>query len=137
MKRGDPEWIELVQEERRAEVDRFNARRSIEWRLAVTLWGGFGLAANAVGDSDLEAWAQLAVSAMVVLVFVLHAVWVEKFMIKNSISNWRAGARLSNVIRSELGIEGDPRRDPNLWGYRWQVGITGILGGFVIVLALS
>ena len=51
-------WMDVVAELRRQAVERFNARRDLEWKLSLTLWGGLVLVANAL--SNLE---QLSTSA--------------------------------------------------------------------------
>ncbi|MGD2100834.1 MAG: hypothetical protein PVG83_01230 [Acidimicrobiia bacterium] len=126
--RGRPEWLQAVQEERRAAVARFNDRRRIEWRLALTLWGGFGLAANALRDSPLEDPAKWIASAVALLVVSMHLFWVRYFMVRANIPNWHEGRSLTRIIREEtLGITqtdmaveaGEDHVDqPRPW-YRW------------------
>lgn len=164
--RSEPAWIEAVQEERRAEVERFNARRNLEWRLALALWGGFGLAANALRELHLEDWAKWVATSLGLIVVVMHLLWVRNFMVRASVPNWRRGKGLTDILLEALGITTEeleaPTSDrlkvkgPTWWrrtvtwltapyetdkgqphpgmGHYWQVGITLLLGAFVVLI---
>ena len=43
---GSKDWADVILAMRQAAVDRFNARRNLEWRFSFTLWGGLAISAN-------------------------------------------------------------------------------------------
>lgn len=112
--RSHPKWIELAQRERQAEVERFNARRSIEWRLALALWAGFGLAANALREAPLTLGWQRLTTGLAFALVVLHLAWVRNFMVRSSPENWEKGWGLTNAIREALDIADDELKLPEL-----------------------
>ena len=137
LERDSSEWIAAVQAERTAAVARFNDRRNIEWRVSVTLWGGFGLVANALQDESFDAPAKWVMSGLAVLGVALHVVWVQYFVIPAAKPNQVEGRRLTERLRIALGIPetlADDQSRFSLLGYWWQVGVTAVIAGFVIVI---
>lgn len=132
-------WVDAVSDVRRAAVERFNARRDLEWKLALTIWGGLIVAANALKDEHLEQgwnWKWVAVVGGVGVIVLLHLLWEACFVAPSAERDRNAGRDLDIKLREVLGVgRGEDADAPYgvITAHVWQVGVTAVLAVFVVL----
>jgi hypothetical protein len=109
-------------------VERFAARRQLEWRLTLTLWGGLALSANVVKDLTLPVWARVVGVVALAGIVALHAVWERLYVLRAAVPNRDQGYELENVIRRAIGLpEVRAQARVNWAAHYWQVIVTCLL----------
>lgn len=130
-------WADVVSGMRQAAVERFNVRRDLEWRVSLTLWGGLVIAANALRSEDLKPgwhWKWVLVLVGAVLVAVLHLVWEGANVGPAARRDRDDGVHLDRELRQLVGVKQPDVKDYRGWvAHRWQVGVTILLGAFLMV----
>jgi hypothetical protein len=143
--RPDPELDALLRLQH-LHVDRFNERRQWEWRVALALWAGLGLAANALRGAEIPVWLIWLAAGTVV---GLHWFFEAAYVAPHGLNNHLATMEVSDVVYTRLGLEKPdlaqrgPKwlrpNNPDHRGYNplthyWQVAVTAV---FVLVVVAA
>jgi len=118
-------------------VERFDARRRLEWRLSVTMWGGLVLTANVIKDLELPRWAGIVGIVLLAKVVLLHAAWERWYVLRAAVPNRDQGYVLENSIRAAVGLDEVQAQSRINWAaHYWQVVITALLALLVVAAGL-
>ena len=133
---GEKAWVDAAAEARRAATERFNNRRDLEWKLALALWAGLLLAANALGGLDLHSVWKWALTVGLLVFVVLHFWWESKFVVRGAMRDRNDGIAIDRLIREALGLPPTTESD-YLKGvaHYWPVLVSALLG-FVVAAVL-
>jgi len=124
-------------------VQRFYERRRLEWRLAFTLWGGLGIAANALTEVQLTNDKKVIAIVALVVIVVAHFLWEWFYVRRGAEPDREEGYTLAALQRQTLGLpEGEKMKADGtpllktlpLIAYGWQVAITAALSTFVVLI---
>lgn len=129
--------LEAVGRLHESTVERFDARRRLEWRLALTMWGGLVLTANVVKDLELPTWAAVVGIVLLLKVVLLHAAWERWYVLRAAVPNRDEGYVLENAIRGAVGLDPVEAQSRINWAaHYWQVVVTGLLALLVVAAGL-
>ena len=125
----------LVLELKSQHMERFFARRLIEWRVSLALWASFAVIANAGRDIKFSSGELGWILRGVIAVAVLHLIWELRYAARGAIPNRDQGIRLENVVRRHLGLPTVSSKNySTLIAHVWPAGITALLGAAAYLL---
>lgn len=101
----------------RLAVDRFIARRAVEWRLAFSLWAVSVPFALGLAAFD-EEWAPLVLLILASLAVGFHIQFQRHYVYKQMFRDWKQGIACDREIREAYGL--DTQELPDSGSYRWQ-----------------
>ncbi|HEX6946745.1 MAG TPA: hypothetical protein VF246_05305 [Acidimicrobiia bacterium] len=143
----DRDSLEILRHLHSKAVERFHARRSLEWQFAFTFWtllGALGVSADGLPTS-VRAYV---VEALAILAVVFHATLQQRYIRRQMQRDWGLGKEIDTYLRSRLGthvLQAIPilAPDNNLtnpystwWSHSWQVAVTGLVGAIAFLSAL-
>jgi hypothetical protein len=134
-------WADVVTAMRANNLERFNVRRTLEWRVSLTLWAGLALAANALKNKDWEPWTWqfIVLVAGAVFVVVLHGWWEARNVVPSAKRDRDEGKDLAETLYEIVGL---PKPDDlvtrppyrSARSHYWQVGVTAVIAVFMVML---
>lgn len=136
-------------------LDRFNARRNLEWKLTLTLWAGVLAAAKLLHDAELDGEVlAFGIGLAAVVVVVAHGLWELLYAGRSARRDTADGKAVSQYIAKAIrldpavtladAINAEKERPAASDGpystavaHMWQVAITAVLvvGASVVILA--
>lgn len=133
--------VDATLELKRQEIDRFNARRDVEWRVSIAVWASFAFIANAGSELQPSRWQLILFAVGVALFASGHAAWVFVHSIRNDTAeiNRNRGVELDNAVRIRLGLPTATELPAyNRLAHLWPAAVTFLLGsGVVFVMAIN
>ncbi|MEX0825683.1 MAG: hypothetical protein WD184_02840 [Acidimicrobiia bacterium] len=125
------------------EMERFFARRDIEWRVSLAVWASFAVVANAGRDLSPTPGqvALLFVGAGLFAAGHLWWLWTHSVRHETARVNRDRGVALDNAVRAHLGLPQTRLKPPLPYSksaHLWPAGVTVVLAlGAAFVIAVD
>ncbi|MCH7585156.1 MAG: hypothetical protein IH941_08345 [Acidobacteria bacterium] len=131
--------VNAALELKKQHMDRFFARRQVEWRVSIALWASFAAIANAGRDINLSDRGLVILIGGVIGLTTLHGWWAWAHSVRAAPDNRDAGLDIEDAVRLAIGLDALPERKTYLSTiHYWPALVTLLLGlGTVAVIRLS
>ena len=125
-----PDENAMLIEAYRIQVERWNKRRDIEWRLTLTLWSTILIITFTLAGKIEPTWFKFLIGIIDVILFVIYWYWLVKLWGRNAVDKewmYKYQKKINKKLEMLDELDTTPNRALKDWSIQSQLSFTFVI----------